>query len=87
LILERLRDFQSASDRLFEIFEKEQSHAVTSGQTNQFVFRFSSAETIGPADNLIQLLLSFDLVVDHQPGVADDVDQEKVGYLEFEIGR
>src|SRR5438067_1664191 len=48
-----LRDLQCALDRLFEIFEKEQSHPVAGRQTNQFILCFGGAKTLGLTNNSI----------------------------------
>ncbi len=45
-------DFERATHRLFEAFEKEQCHAIASRETNQFVLRFSSPKTISRTDDV-----------------------------------
>ena len=48
-----LCDLQGTAHRLFEVFEKQQRHAIAHGQSDEFIFRFSRAETFRLADDAI----------------------------------
>ncbi|OLE75998.1 MAG: hypothetical protein AUG74_03050 [Bacteroidetes bacterium 13_1_20CM_4_60_6] len=74
VVLERLRDFQRTTRRLFEIFKKQQGHTIAGRQADQFIFCFSSAETLSAADDAVQLLKRLDLVVDQQFRIRAHID-------------
>jgi hypothetical protein len=67
-------NFQSAPHRLFRAAKKKQRHPIARWHSNKFVACFRSAKAFRCADDLIQLLEDFNLLV-HEPfRVTDNVD-------------
>jgi hypothetical protein len=79
-------DFQGALHRRIRACRKDQCHAIAGWNPGELAGRFCSAERIGTADNLVQLVQSLSLFVDEQLRVADDVDEQDMRDLELQIG-
>ena len=67
-------NFQSASHRLFRAAKKKERHPIAGWHANKFVACFRSAKTFRCADDLIQRLQHFNLLVHEQFRVTDNVD-------------
>src|SRR5207248_1047973 len=85
LTMQCLTDFQGATHRLFRAAEKKQHHPVPSWQTNQFSTGFRFPETFCSANNWIEPLHQFNLLVDQQFRIPDYVDEQEMCDLEREI--
>ena len=82
---QRFADFQGALHRSFRGGEEHQRHSIASREPNELLGRFSSTESFGFADDLIQLVLRLALIVDQELRVAHDVDKQYVPNLELQI--
>jgi hypothetical protein len=67
-------NFQSASRRFFRAAKKKERHPVAGWHSNKFVGCFRSAKRFRCADDLIQLLQDFNLLVYEAFRVTDNVD-------------
>jgi len=72
--LQRFANVQSASHRLFRAAKKKERHPIACWHSNKFVACFRNAKTFRCADDLIQLLQDFNLLVHEQFRVTDNVD-------------
>src|SRR2546428_11647008 len=75
LTAQSLTDFQRATHRLFRAAEKEQHHAVPSGQAYQFSTALRVTEAFCSANDSIELLHQLNLLVDQELRVSNDVDE------------
>jgi hypothetical protein len=80
-------DIQRASHRLFRAAKEEKRHPVSRRHSTEFAACFRRAKAFGISDDLIEILQQFNLFVDQQFCITDDVDEEKVCDLELQIGR
>jgi len=67
-------NFQSASHRLFRAAKEKQRHPIAGWHSNKFVACFRIAKTFRCADDLIQVLQHFNLLVHEAFRVTDNVD-------------
>src|SRR5438094_147440 len=74
-----------AQDRGFGASAENERAAVSSGQAQQFAFRFSQAELLRAAHDLFQCLQLLALLGDEQFGITDDVDEENVPDLQLNL--
>jgi len=66
-------DLERTSHRLFRTVEKKERHPVSGRHPDQFTFCFGGPKTFGAPHDLIQLLEQFNLLIDQQFRVTDDV--------------
>src|SRR5438477_8675104 len=57
---------------------KDQRHTVAGWNRDQTMSRFGFTKLLGPADNLIEELKQASLLIHHQLGVTDNVDEEHI---------
>jgi len=69
----------------FAVRGRRKRATVTGWQQQQFPFRFSGAELLGPAHDLAQLLDLSALFVNAQFGIAHDVDEKDIGDFQFNL--
>src|SRR5260370_37197014 len=75
-----------AEDRRFRAGTENKRAAITSGQAEQFAFRFSEAELLRAAHDLFQCLKKLALLRDEHFRVTDDVDEQDMPDLKFHVG-
>src|SRR5438034_6399587 len=73
-ILQSSVDLEGTAHRLLRTTVKQERHPVPCLHSNKFTVCFRRSETFRPAHDLIQLLQQFNLLVDEQFRVTDDVD-------------
>jgi hypothetical protein len=74
MTVQRSANFQSASRRLLRAAKKKERHPIAGWHSNKFVACFRGAKGFRCADDLIQLLYDFNLLV-HEPfRITDNVD-------------
>ena len=83
---QRLAGLHRASDWRIRSGGKSERHSVSGRQPDQFSGRFRGAESIGVADDLIELVQRLVLLINQQFRVADNVYEQDVSDFEFEIG-
>jgi hypothetical protein len=66
--------------------EENERHPIAGRHSDEFIPCFRSAETFGAPHDLIQLLEQLNLLIDQQFRVTDNVDQQEMCDLEWEIG-
>src|SRR5207237_9982348 len=81
----RATDLKGAVHWCFRCVVKNQRHPVASRNRNQPMARFRFTELLCAADKLIQQFDSAALLINQQLGVADNVDKEHIGDLEFHL--
>ena len=74
VVLQRTADLQRTSRRLFRAAEKYQRHPVSGRQPDESPACFRRSETFRASHDLVELLQKFDLLVDQQFRIADNVD-------------
>ena len=82
---QRFGNFFGAKNRCLRAVAESKRAAVTGRQSQQFSFRFSSAELLSSANDLAQFLDLGALLVNAQLGIADDVNEKDMGYLQSEL--
>ncbi|HEX8077649.1 MAG TPA: hypothetical protein VF511_07530 [Chthoniobacterales bacterium] len=82
---QRCRDFHRTSHGRFRAREKYQHHSVAGRQAKQFIGRFGAAELLGTADDLVQSLRKFRLLIDQQFRETDDVHEQHMADYQFSI--
>ena len=83
---QRLAGLHRASDWRIRSGGKSERHSVSGRQPDQFSGRFRGAESIGVADDLIELVQRLVLLVNQQFRVPDNVDEQDMSDFQFEIG-
>src|SRR6266516_5441767 len=73
MISQSSADLERTAHRLFWATVKKECHPVASWHSGKFTVCFRSAETFRPANDLIQLLQQFNLLVHEQFRITDDV--------------
>src|ERR1051326_7977822 len=74
MTMQRCANSQSAAHRLFRAAKKKQRHPVTGWHSKQFITCLRSAKTCRCANDLIQLLEHFNLLVHEQFRITDNID-------------
>ena len=64
---------------------KDQRHSVAGRQARQFASSIGCAERIGLPNNFIERMQIIALLIDQELGVTDDVDEEDMGDLQFDL--
>jgi hypothetical protein len=64
---------------------KDQRHSVARRQARQFASSIGCAERIGSPNNFIERMQIIALLIDQELGVTDDVDEENVPDLQFDL--
>ena len=64
---------------------KDQRHSVAGRQARQFASSIGCAERIGSPNNFIERMQIIALLIDQELGVTDDVDEENVPDLQFDL--
>src|SRR6266699_4285515 len=86
MFLQLLSNLQSAEDRCFGTVAKNERAAIASRQAQQFSLGLSFPDFFSAANNLLQPLNLFALFVNEQLRVTDNVDEQDVPDLEFQVG-
>src|SRR5438132_9650423 len=74
VILQSSADLECAAYRFFRALKKKERHPVPRLHSQKFTVCFRRSETFRPAHDLIQLLQQFNLLVNEQFRITDDVD-------------
>ncbi len=74
VLLQCLLDLQRAPDWLFRAAKEKQRHAVSRRHADQFAVFFGRSKALRAAHDPFQFLQQFDLLIDEQLRVTDDVD-------------
>jgi hypothetical protein len=85
MTLERLADFQSAQNGRLGAIAKDQGAAVARWQPKQFAFCFGLFELFSAANKLSKRLHLVALVANQQLRVANDVDEQDMTDLKFDL--
>jgi hypothetical protein len=80
-----LANFQRGPHGRFRGIKKDKGHSVPDRYPNQFPGCIRNAELFSAANNLIELLDDFALLVHQQLGVPDNVDEQDMRDLESKI--
>src|SRR5437763_2881645 len=78
-------NFDRTEDRRFGAGAENERAAVSSGQAEEFAFRFSQAELLRPAYDLFQCLKLLALLSDEHFRVTDNVDEQNVPDLQLDL--
>ena len=79
----RAASLESAFDRCFGTVVKNQRHPVAGGNFNQSARLFRSLELLRATNNSVQRVEQRALLINHQLGVTDDVDEQDMPELEY----
>ena len=79
----RAASLESAFDRCFGTVVKNQRHPVAGGNFNQSARLFRSLELLRATNNSVQRVEQRALLINHQLGVTDDVDEQDMPDLEL----
>ena len=79
----RAASLESAFDRCFGTVVKNQRHPVAGGNFNQSARLFRSLELLRATNNSVQRVEQRALLINHQLGVTDDVDEQDMPDLEY----
>ena len=74
--------FESAPHRLLRTFEKKKDHSVSGWKTNQFPGGFRFPKTFGRANDAIQFLDYFHLLVSEEARKSNHINQKEMCNLE-----
>src|SRR5207302_622558 len=85
VFLQRAADFERAFNRRFGGVVKYQGHTVARWNRNQPIIDFRSLKLLSAAYNRVEYFEQPPLLIDQQLGVADDVDEEHIGDLQFDL--
>src|SRR5437870_9976910 len=83
---QRLASLHRASDWRVWSGGKREGHSVSGRQPDQFSSGFRGAKGTGVANDLIELLQRFVLLVNQQFRVPNNVDEQDMSDFQFEIG-
>src|SRR2546428_2557099 len=78
-------DLQRTFHGRFRRVVKHQRHTVAGWNRDQTMSRFGFTKLLGPADNLIEELKQASLLVHHQLGVTDNVDEEHIRDFQLDL--
>ena len=76
---------ESAFDRCFGTVVKNPRHPVAGGNCNQSARLFRSLELLRATNNSVQRVEQRALLINHQLGVTDDVDEQDMGDFELDL--
>src|SRR5438093_777592 len=85
MFLHRAANLQRTLHRRFRSVVKNQRHAVSTGHSNEATVCLRRAEVVRAAHDLIEQLERAPLLVRHELGIANDVDEEHIGDLQLDL--
>jgi len=85
VFLQRAADFERAFNRRFGGIVKYQGHPVARWNRNQPIIGFRFVKLLSVTYNLVEYFEQPALLIDQQLGIANNVDEEHVGDLQFDL--